>query len=57
VKTIAAAGPAAASKSTAAQATVDWQVEYGEVLGDLRRTFLIFIGLVAVMIALSFVIR
>lgn len=36
---------------------VNWQAEYGEVLGDLRRTFIIFTGLVLVMIALSFVIR
>jgi hypothetical protein len=44
-------------KATAsAAATVDWKAEYGEVIGDLRRTFIIFAGLVVVMIALSFVI-
>ena len=37
--------------------TIDWQAEYGEVLGDLRRTFIIFTALVLAMIALSFVIR
>ena len=31
--------------------------EYGEVLGDLRRTFVIFIAMAAAMLALSFVIR
>ena len=44
-------------KAAAAPAVVDWQGEYGEVLGDLRRTFIIFAGLVVAMIALSFVIR
>lgn len=44
--------------ATATAATVvDWKAEYGEVIGDLRRTFIIFGGLVAAMIALSFVIR
>jgi hypothetical protein len=44
--------------SVAAPATgVNWQGEYGEVLGDLRRTFIIFTALVLAMIALSFVIR
>jgi hypothetical protein len=60
----AAAAPAATisttggRKTTAAadSQTVDWQGEYGEVLGDLRRTFLIFTGLVIAMIVLSFVI-
>jgi hypothetical protein len=36
---------------------VNWQLEYGEVLGDLRRTFIIFAALVIAMVALSFVIR
>jgi hypothetical protein len=31
--------------------------EYSEVLGDLRRTFMIFIGMALAMLALSFVIR
>ena len=30
--------------------------EYKEVIGDLRRTFIIFISMVVVMLALSFVI-
>jgi hypothetical protein len=37
--------------------TVNWQAEYGEVLTDLRRTFIIFTALVLTMLALSFVIR
>jgi hypothetical protein len=36
---------------------IDWQAEYGEVLGDLRKTALIAAGLIAVMAALSVVIR
>ncbi len=39
------------------QAVIDWKSEYGEVLSDLRRTFLIFALLVVAMLALSFVIR
>jgi hypothetical protein len=46
-----------AAAASATSASVNWQAEYGEVLGDLRRTFLIFIGLIVVMILLSFVIR
>lgn len=47
----------AATTSAASSQAVDWHGEYGEVLGDLRRTFLIFAGLVVAMIVLSFVIR
>lgn len=36
---------------------IDWKDEYGEVLGDLRRTFIIFAVIVAAMVVLSFVIR
>lgn len=36
---------------------INWQSEYGEVLGDLRKTAIIFVGMVAVMVLLSFVIR
>jgi hypothetical protein len=46
-----------ATASAAASVAVDWKAEYGEVIGDLWRTFLIFAGLVVAMIALSFVIR
>ncbi len=52
------AAPAKRGATTPAPAdVVDWQGEYGEVLGDLRRTFIIFSALVLAMIALSFVIR
>jgi hypothetical protein len=37
--------------------TVNLNEEYSEVIGDLRRTFLIFIGMAVAMLALSFVIR
>ena len=46
-----------ATTTTAVPAVIDWQAEYSEVLGDLRRTFLIFAVLVLAMVALSFVIR
>jgi hypothetical protein len=36
---------------------MNWREEYGEVIGDLRKTALIFVGLVVAMVALSFVIR
>jgi hypothetical protein len=55
-----AATPAAkrtATATTAAPAVIDWESEYGEVLGDLRRTFFIFTALVLAMVVLSFVIR
>lgn len=47
----------AAPTVAASSQSVAWQGEYSEVLGDLRRTFLIFIGLVVAMIVLSFFIR
>jgi F0F1-type ATP synthase membrane subunit c/vacuolar-type H+-ATPase subunit K len=56
---------AAAAGTTATTATtskytgkaVNWQAEYGEVIGDIRLTLLIAIAMVAVMVLLSFVIR
>ena len=36
---------------------LNWREEYGEVIGDLSRTAIIFVGLVVVMVVLSFVIR
>ena len=47
----------AQTRKSVVQAVVDWKTEYGEVLRDLGRTFLIFAGLIVAMIALSFVIR
>lgn len=46
-----------ATTTAAAPAVIHWESEYGEVLGDLRRTFIIFAVLVLAMVALSFVIR
>ena len=46
-----------AATAVAPSETINWQAEYGEVLGDLRRTFIIFSILVLAMVALSFVIR
>jgi hypothetical protein len=56
-ETQAAQAAQATRKAAPTVSTIDWQAEYGEVLGDLRRTFLIFAILVAAMIVLSFVIR
>lgn len=53
----AATGVARNFATTAAPASVNLRREYGEVLGDLRLTAIIFIALIAVMIVLSFVIR
>ena len=49
--------PARVSGPAAAVANRNWQDEYHEVLGDLKRTGVIAIILLAVMVALSFVIR
>lgn len=49
-----AAAPVAAAPVAAAP---NWHREYGEVMGDLKRTVLIFAALVVIMIVLSFVIR
>ncbi len=46
-----------ASRKSVMQTVIDWKGEYGEVLSDLRRTFIIFALLVVAMLALSFVIR
>ncbi len=53
----AATAKRTATATAAAPAVVDWEKEYGEVLGDLRRTFIIFTALVLAMVALSFVIN
>ena len=53
----AATATAPSARRMAMPVATDWKTEYGEVLRDLGRTFLIFAGLVAVMFALSFVIR
>jgi hypothetical protein len=47
----------AASSEVAAPRPIDLGHEYKDVLGDLRKTFAIFFGMVVVMLALSFVIR
>ena len=50
----------AASTVTPAQhsaATVNWQAEYGDVLGDLKRTAILAGVIMAVMIGLSFIIH
>jgi hypothetical protein len=52
--------PAAVAKPGEARATdavaLNLRDEYKDVLGDLRRTFTIFIALAVAMVALSFVI-
>lgn len=52
-----AAAAVAAPRKPLLPIEIDWKKEYGEVLGDLRRTFIIFFGLIVLMVALSFVIR
>jgi hypothetical protein len=37
--------------------TVDWQKEYGDVLGDLKRTGILAVVIMAAMIGLSFIIH
>ena len=46
----------AARQSATAVRVIDWQGEYGDVMSDLKRTGLIAMGLIAVLIALSFVL-
>ena len=36
---------------------INWQAEYSEVLGDLKRTAILATIMIVVMVALSFVIR
>jgi hypothetical protein len=55
----AAAGknaPSAPAAEHAKTAGVNWRVEYGAVLGDLKRTAIIASVMLAVMVALSFII-
>lgn len=47
----------ASARATAAPPAANLRREYGEVLEDLRWTSLIFLALLAIMIALSFVVR
>ncbi len=49
--------PSNASSEAVAPVPTDLGHEYKDVLGDLRKTFAIFLGMVVVMLALSFVIR
>ncbi len=54
----APAMPVAPTRETArATPQVNWQAEYGEVLGDLKRTAILAAGLMAAMIVLSFIIH
>ncbi|HQV70782.1 MAG TPA: hypothetical protein PLJ62_06780 [Thermoflexales bacterium] len=58
----AAASPAKADGKPAVRQNMtarvlDWQAEYGDVIGDLKRTFIIAVALALIMVALSFVIR
>jgi hypothetical protein len=46
-----------AARQSVASRVLDWQAEYGDVIGDLKRTFIVAIALAAAMFALSFVIR
>ena len=57
VTTATTAGNRATAGTPLVRRVVDWRNEYGEVIGDLRRTAVIFVGLIVVMVGLSFVIR
>lgn len=52
----AAAVAEAAVAVAVAPSALELRDEYKDVLGDLRKTFIIFISMVVVMLALSFVI-
>lgn len=48
---------AATAQATSSARKINWGDEYGEVLGDLRKTAIIAVAMVAAMVVLSFVIR
>jgi hypothetical protein len=52
-----AAAPAAYMPNGRVPTEINWQEEYGEVLGDLKRTGILAAILMAAMFALSFIIR
>jgi hypothetical protein len=54
--TSAPASPTTNGRVTAA-APINWREEYGDVLGDLKRTGILAVIMMAVMVALSFIIR
>ncbi len=43
--------------TSSAPAPIDWKAEYGDVLGDLKRTGILAAIIMAVMVGLSFIIR
>ncbi len=45
------------SQRRPATAPVDWKSEYGDVLGDLKRTGILAVIIMAVMVGLSFIIH
>jgi hypothetical protein len=53
----ASAGSAGRTSMAPVARTMNWREEYSEVIGDLTKTAIIFVGLVVTMVALSFVIR
>ena len=55
--TAAVSGSGSVAAAVPQSRRVNWQEEYSEVLGDLRKTAIIAVVLVAVMVGLSFVIR
>ncbi|MCS6844514.1 MAG: hypothetical protein NZ528_09410 [Caldilineales bacterium] len=53
----AARRPATASAPAPAPAAVDWQAEYGYVFKDLRRTFILAVALLALLVAANFALQ
>ena len=43
--------------AAAAPAPINWQEEYGDVLGDLKRTGILAAIMMGIMVALAFIIR
>ena len=54
--TPAGAGATSGRQPTTTVRAINWQGEYGDVMNDLKRTGLIAVGLLAVLVALSFVL-
>lgn len=50
-------GKLASARQSVAAKVLDWQQEYGDVIGDLKRTFILALALAVLMVAMSFVIR
>ena len=57
IAAVSSTAAAAAPQATASARKINWRDEYSEVLGDLRKTAIIAVAMVAVMAVLSFIVR